>query len=314
MSVVDDGIAVIADAVSKSPSPSVVIEMTRQLGDILHSTIVVRHVRKTEPNAHVVWAIGEQYAQIFSTFGPELLGPHAIAPMPTLPAYPHDRDARVAWVRRSRALPGVRRAFGCGVHPWGWKRGSIVDAVLVNAGIGKLSVPRRPFLPILASDRMAADDFLLKHAIKSPYVALEYESYSLGTQAIAWFAEFVKLLRGIPVIALAAASAKPILGAIDGRGTPIRVTKSLIARSGCFVGVGSGLSVLAAATDQPTIECVEPSLSMPAIGYRPSVNAHGQSPRAVGRLVRARISGEPLPPSTPSGRLKLPPRLRPKGR
>lgn len=265
----------ISDAVARVGGPAVVIEMTRQLGDILHSTIVVRHVRASEPGVKVVWAISEKFVDTFSLFTPEQGGPHAVAALPQLPPYPGDGPFRVKWVHAARSLPGVRRALGCGVHPWGWKRGSIVDAILINAGIERLSVPRRPWLPLGAEDVAFAKKFIADHGLGRGFVALEYMSYSLKTKPISWYADLVRSCH-LPVVALAAGGEQLVPGAIDGRGTTFRQAKALIAASSCFVGSGSGLGVIAAShgCEQPVVELVGEALSMPGIGYRAAGDRH----------------------------------------
>lgn len=279
----------IARAVASAGTPAVVVEMHRQLGDILHSTLVVRHLRATCTDK-VVWAISERYIDTFSQFGQDQLGPHAIAALPELPAWPNDGPFRVAWVTRAKTLPGVR-AVGCGVHPWGWACGTIVDAVLSNAGVVEtLAVPRRPWLPLHHDDLTFADRFIRDAGLQRGYVALEYTSYSLKTNPISWYQELVRR-SPLPVVALASSQEELPAGAIDGRATSFRQAKKLIMRASCFVGCGSGLSVIAASNhcEQPVIELVTSSLSMPVLGYRPADrryrNLHGESPKQVAAAI-----------------------------
>lgn len=286
------GHEIIEGAVARCGAPVVVVEMTRQLGDILHSTVVVRQVRAAEPDVRVVWAISEQFAETFGTFSAaEHGGPHEIAAVPLLPAYPKDGPVRVAWVKQAAKLPGVRRAFGCGVHPWGWLRGSIVDAILINAGISRLSVQRRPWLPLSDADHAYAAGFVAEHHLEGGFVTLEYISYSLGTKPVQWYADLVRRCH-LPVVALAASGEPAVAGAVDGRGTTFRQAKALIARSSCFVGSGSGLGVVAASNDceQPVVELVGHALSMPGIGYRRPGDRHrncqDMSPTDVAAAVR----------------------------
>lgn len=280
------GVDAIAAAVRSDPRPSIVVEMTRQLGDILHSSVVVRQIRKSHPGAHVIWAIGSRYVETCRTLTPPLLGPHAIAGLPDLPDFPADGPYRVHWVREAAKLPGVRRAFGCGVHPWGWKRGSITDAVLINAGIERLTVDRRPWLPLTFADKEFARDF-----IPGPFVAMEYRSESIKPRPPAWFADLVAKIR-LPVVALAAPGSPKIRGAKDGTATTIRQAKALIQRSRCFIGVGSGLSVVAATRGiaVPIVELVTPELAIPAIGYAsgaPHTNMLHASTAAIAAQVNA---------------------------
>lgn len=265
------GHAAIAAAVDRCARPVIFIEMTRQFGDVLHSTLVVRHLRSTRPDVDVLWGIGNRYADDFSSFTPEHLGPHQIIALPELPEFPNDGPYRVAWVQEAAKLDGVERAFGCGVHPWGWKCGSIVTAVLDNAGIGELAVPRRPWMPIPAEDHEWGRRFVLDHDIAQRFIAFEYVSYSLGVSKEAWFAELARLLP-IRCVSLAGAKDPLVPGTIDGRGTTYRQAKELIRRSSCFVGSGSGLSVLASSNgcDAPMIELIDPPLSAVGCGYRPA--------------------------------------------
>lgn len=268
------GHEVIAEAVASLSPPVVIVEMHRQLGDVLHSTIVMRHIRAAHPTAKLVWAISEAYGQTFEHFTPAELGPHAFALLPKLPDWPADGQYRIRWVRQAQSLPGVIRSFGCGVHPWGWKRGSIVDAILENSGITSLAVPRRPWLPITPEDVAFADRFLAERGL-SRYVAMEYSSYSLQLPPPEWYAEFVSRVQ-VPVVAIAGQAFPTVPGSIDGRATTFRQAKALIARSSCFLGGCSGLSVIAAAhgCEQPVVEISSPDLSMVAIGYRRRNDRH----------------------------------------
>lgn len=287
------GHTAIAEAVTRVGTPAIVVEMHRQFGDVLHSTLVVRHLRVTSA-AKVVWAICERYVDAFRYFVVTQHGPHAVAALPELPKFPEDGPTRVAWVRRAQEIPGVQ-AIGCGVHPWGWRHGNIVDAVLNNAGIKALAVPRRPWLPLAHNDLVFADRLISSRALHAGFVALEYTSYSLATNNLAWYTDLIQRLR-FPVIALAGANEPLPEGAIDGRGTTFRQAKALIMRASCFVGCGSGLSIVAASNhcEQPVVELVTPALSMPEIGYRSADhhyrNMHGASASEVARAVQQLIS------------------------
>lgn len=200
-SIEDIGHRSIAESVARLEPPVVVIEMHRQFGDVLHSTLVVRHIRSSHPLVRVVWAISESYSEAFSNFGPDELGPHAIAKLPKLPDFPADAPYRIRWVEQARSIPGVIRSFGCGVHPWGWKSGTIVDAILENSGISRLAVPRRPVLPIDQEDRKFAQDFMAQHKI-SRFLAMEYSSYTLAAPSLEWFSEIASQI-GIPSVSIA---------------------------------------------------------------------------------------------------------------
>lgn len=286
----------IARAVAACRPPVVVVECLRQFGDVLHSTLLIRHFRTIHPDRSVVWAISERYVDAFAAFTMSEMGPHAVAALPHGPPFPEDAQPRIAWVRAAAALPGVERATGCGVHPWGWKSGSIVDAFLDNGGVGggALAVPRRPCLPIDISDFAWNDDLQRHHGLSSGYVALEHVSYSLGSCGPDWYADLVRQV-GLPVVALGAASDPPVPGAIDAHGCTFRQAKATIMRARAFVGCGSGLSVLAA-TDGcmcPVVELVDPHLSMAGIGYlargRPHSCMPGRSAAAVAAWITAAV-------------------------
>lgn len=294
------GLDAIRSAVARSDRPSIVIEMTRQLGDILHSTVVVRQFRVNHPTHHIVMAIGSCHASTFSTFTPDALGPHSFAQLPDLPAYPQDGPYRVHWVRETNKLQNVR-AFGCGVHPWGWPGGSITDAILLNAGLDRLTIERRPCLPLSLEDETFATSFIAKNGLGNGFIALEYHSVTIQPRPTQWFVELIRHIR-LPVVSLAHPDAQHVTGTVDGRSTTFRQAKALIARSQCFIGAGSGLSVVAASLGctQPIVELVTPNLSIPAIGYAsgaPYANMHTDSQIVVANKVNEfSTSGYVSPP------------------
>jgi len=269
------GCAAITEAVSRCRPPVIVVEMMRMFGDVLHSTIVVRHYRSARPDASIVWAISERYVSTFEPWvGP---GPHAIAALPDGVPYPADGPMRVAWVRCAAKLPSVERAIGCGVHPWGWKGGGdIVSAIFRNANISRLAVLRRPWCPWLPEDERWVDSFLQEHRL-THFAALEFESVSLASLTAG---DVSKLVSGvdIPVVALGAPGTALPDGVIDGRCT-FRQARTLIDRATCFIGIGSGLTQLSATTSTPVIEMSPRDLSLQNIGY-----VHGRVYRHVGSI------------------------------
>lgn len=295
----------IAAAVGSLPPPVIVVEQHRNFGDILHATIVIRQLRAVLSDRSVVFAVSEQFTDALRYFDVIALGPHQLAALPRLSPYPADGPYRVSWVVAARTLPGVERAIGVGVHPWGWRGGSIVDGVLANADVGPLVVPRRPCLPVSPDDVVSARALLVRWGIApSSYVALEYRSFSAEPLPVAWWAAFVREL-GIPVVAIAHGDAPQLVGAIDARGTSLREAKSLIADAACFVGCGSGLSVLAAAIGCETrvVENCPEEISMAAIGYRAPGDRHRlcrtRSPSELVRAVRE-IMGSSRGRATPA--------------
>jgi hypothetical protein len=277
-----DGHNAIMEAVGRCRPPVVVVEMLRNFGDVLHSTIVVRHIRKTE-SSRVVWAISSRYVEQFIHFLHDELGPHEIAGLPDLPAYPNDASGRISWVEEARNIRGVERAFGCGVHPWGWRSGSIVDAVLENAGVRSLAVERTPWLPLGEEERSWARVFLAERGI-SRFIAVEHEAESV-TGLTDDLLRMVSRRSKIPMLIIGAKSSRMVPGSVDARGISFLQAKSLICTSSLFLGCASGLSVTAASNGclVPVAEVAEPSLCMDAIGYlspgRSHIKVRGRSAR-----------------------------------
>lgn len=277
--------------------PIFVLEMLRMFGDICHSTIVLRHYRKTCPDAIIVWCISERYISEFETLKSLLPtdGPHVIVGLPHGPQYPYDGPLRVAWTKFAATLPGVAKVITPAVHPYGWKSGNLADAIFQNAGITKLAVPCRPVLPLDITDYIWADKFMGQHNLLGPYVTMEYISYSLKVHDLSWYAKLIPLIKH-PVVIFGGKN-EPIpqcANIIDARGCTYRQAKVLIIRSKCFVGCasGNGLLTVSEGCETGMVEIVEPHISFKALGFinthRPyNVTGFDRTPQEIASIVNS---------------------------
>ena len=272
-------------------APIFFVKLLRQFGDVCHSTIVVRHYRRTNPDAVVIWGISEKYVSEFEAFKSLPDGPHMIVGLPHGPIFPYDRELRVAWVRYAETL-GIR-VIKCAVHPWGERSGSIIDSILQNAGIRHLAVPRRPVIPVDISDYSWCDQYLAQNQLWGWYVTLEYLSYSLPVHDLNWYAELIKLIK-CPVVAFASKNEPMPAGAVDARGCTYRQAKTLIMRSKCFVGCASGNGLLAVSEgcETPMVEIVDRQNSYLPLKYLNANRVHSytgfsKSPAEVAAIINS---------------------------
>ena len=294
MSDLEEGQARIAQAIAQARAAYgrnvIFVEHLRNFGDCMHSTVVIRHYRKVIPDCTIVFGVSERYASEFDTLKNTPEGPHFVVGLPHGPQFPDDGPLRVAWTRYAATLPGVYKVVTPSVHPYGWACGTIVDAVLHNAGIKKLEVPRRPILPIDIADYAWADQFMRHYQLTGPYITMEYISYSLKPHSIDWYTDVVRQLR-VPVVALAGKGDPLVPGMIDARGCTYRQAKVLIMRSKCFVGCSSGNGLLAVSEgcETPMVEVAEPHMTHKAVGYlsqRPyEITGYNRTPADVASII-----------------------------
>jgi len=274
-------------------SSTIYVQHLKNFGDVLHSSMVVRHLRKAHPDKPIVWCISERYADQFEPFSNKLnvkiVGmPHEGSP-----------EDRARWARHAKTK--FSRVVTPSVCPFGWTiAGDIVDNVLHNAGIKKLLVPRRPFFPHTNKDNEWAGSFLKGNGIQNePFVALEYNSYTLSKPPhnSTWSTEkYNQMLAYIKykVVFLGGEADPALKRGVDGRGTTWRQAKAIIARAKLFVGCGSGLSVMACCEDINTrmIEFnVGPSLRAEEIySVRRSKAIKIANPKAAAKLINAEMA------------------------
>jgi len=160
---------------------------------------------------------------------------------------------------------------------WGWNvGGSIADNVFYNAGITKLNVQRKPFLPVGIQDYAWSDDILRAHKLVSrKYGVLEYNSYSLSgpphnaVNSIDWYNEMLSKVRH-PIIYTGGKNDPPLRYGIDLRGCAFRQAKVMIMRSKLMIGCGSGLTMVACSDGMnvPLVEInIGDTISMNGCGY-----------------------------------------------
>lgn len=274
----EEGHARIAGAITQAKNtwpgkPIIFIEHLRNFGDAMHSTIIIRHYRRVKPDSVVIFGVSERYASEFETLKSLADGPHLIIGLPHGPEFPNDGPVRVAWTRAAAQIPGVG-VVTPSVHPYGWKGGSLADAIFHNAGIKALSVPRRPVLPVDIADYVWADQFMAKYALTGPFVTMEYISYSLKVHELDWYASLVKNIR-CTVVGLSGPKEPPLPGAVMAHCT-YRQAKVLIMRSKCFVGCasGNGLLAISEGCETPMVEIVEPHISYKALDYLNTPRTH----------------------------------------
>jgi len=222
---------------------TIFIEGLRNFGDVLHSSMVVRHYKKKYPDHMILWGISERYYKQFDEYA-QLVGV-VVVPLPhTTP------EIRQQWKQHSSKFGLFKSLFPlCAVS--GYDRpGNIVDNVLYNAEITKLLVPKRPYFPHSIKDYSWHDNFIIKNGLKGKkYVVLEYNSYTLSKPPhnITWgIDKYNTLVENInfPVIWTASKDDPELIGGVDARGITWRQAKVMIERSKCVVGCGSGISVL----------------------------------------------------------------------
>ena len=256
MSNIEDGIKRINKAVSHykeySNDKIIFIEGLRNFGDTLHSSLVVRHYRKIYPNHLILWGISERYYKEFDNYA-QLIGV-VVFPLP----HNVDPDDRRKWKKHCDNLKLFKSIFPlCAVTGWNIG-GNIVDNVLHNAGIKKLSVPRKPFFPHGIEDYQWCDNFIINNNLKGKkFIALEYNSYTLSQPPHnnLWSVDkYNNLLKNIqfPVINIGSERDRELNCGIDARGCTWKQAKVLIERSACMIGCGSGLSVLASCDGMKT--------------------------------------------------------------
>lgn len=275
------------------PNKIILIEGLRNFGDTLHSSMVVRHYRSQYPNHLILWGISDKYWKEFNEYA-QSVGV-VVFPLPHS-AEPSDRQY---WKSQSSNLGLFKSIFPlCAVsgynHP-----GNIVDNVLINAGIKKLRVNRKPFFPHGIEDYRWCDKFIINNGLKGKkFIVLEYNSYTLSKppHECTWSIEkYNKLLKMInyPVVWTGSSGDPELNGGIDARGCKWRQAKVLIERAACMIGCGSGLSVLSACDGMNTkvFEInIGPSLSLKNIYKHNSVSLKTENPSLIAKAVNKHIS------------------------
>lgn len=273
------GLERVKESLKKYDNP-IYVQSTQMFGDALHGSMVAKHYRSMYPNRPLIWAISEKYGDAFKYYN----HPTEILHLPHLSNenLEENFETRRSWAREAAKSAEVIK---CCVGPFGWNcAGSIVDAVLYNAGIKKLAVARKPMMPLGSEDEEWAENFIDKHDLNK-FVVLEYNSYTFSKPPhnSTWSpSNYNRLLAQMKyrTVWTGAADDPPLNRGIDARGISWRQAAALIKRARLFVGCASGLTMVAVTKgiDTPILEVNIPDeVSMRYCGYKDS------------RVIRAKI-------------------------
>ena len=161
-----------------------------------------------------------------------------------------------------------------------WSHPNLADQYFANAGIKnlKLNGGRKLVVAITEEDKQFAQNFIKKHKLNPKMTCgIEYCSYSAGPK---WkyphFIQFAAQLKkyGINCVSIAGTRETAINGTISALGITWRQTVALLDQFKCFVGVGSGITMLAAAANNPPLIFeigIPNSVSMKGCQYAPSI-------------------------------------------
>jgi ADP-heptose:LPS heptosyltransferase len=269
-----------------STGPKIIAKVSRNLGDSLHFTPIARHYRCKYPECSIAFLTEARYVEVhrynkdYSTF-----------------ILPNDLDPqmRIKLGKYIMSLP-VDIKLCPAIFPFGevwdshkWRVPVIAHQYFHNAGI-KLSEmlgDKKLHAPITPDDVAFAESFMKN----KKYVAFEYVSYSHTPY---WqtrqFSELQNLICGKYTCISFASPKEPLVPKTkDGRGMPWRRTIAILSRCKFFVGIGSGITMLAAcAKPQPTIieVGVSDAISMSGCGYADSKLCSGKTkPADVARII-----------------------------
>jgi ADP-heptose:LPS heptosyltransferase len=258
-------------------SPKILVKQIRNLGDTLHLTPVIHHYRLKFPGAAIAFVVGQWYHNVHE-HNPHInglfLADHNATPQQRLALWPMIQNAKGIDIKV------VASIFPFGeVHPRNrWCHANIADQYFHNAGITdrKPMGGRQLIVKISKADMAYADKIIEDHKVDK-MVVFEYVSYS---KTPAWRANKFKKLahklshNGITCVTIASSSEGVVEGTVGCTGITWRQSIALLRRSVAMVGVGSGITMLAAAADpQPRIIELDiaDSVSMRGCGYAPSI-------------------------------------------
>jgi len=259
-------------------TPKILVKQIRNLGDTLHLTPVIHHYRLKFPSAVIAFVVGQWYHNIHE-HNPHInglfLADHNANPQQRLKLWPAVMNAR-----------GIDIKIIASIFPFGevhqqnrWCHNNIADQYLHNSGIIDLKPlgGRKLIARITNEDKAFAESICEKHNSRQ-LVVLEYVSYS--KEPVWKFGMFRQLAenlkrKGIRCVSIAAEHEPLVPGTIDCRGITWRQTAAILGISKAIVGVGSGITMIAAAAEpQPRIiELGIPhSVSMKGCGYAPGIS------------------------------------------
>ena len=236
-------------------------EQNRNLGDTLHLTPIIRHYRNLHPDAAMAFIIAKPY-QNAHEFNPHI---DRLFLVPKL-----DPNPRINLRRQIISFNEIDYVIAPSIFPYGavwkklnWSHPNIADQYFANAGITEkknhryiLNGGRKLLVNILPEDQKWADTFLKTRKLNPDKVCLmEFNSYSAPPK---WkkhnqFKKFVVQMRknGFNCISICGKNETPVQGSINAAGITWRQTVALANQVKYFIGVGSGLTMLAAAAENP---------------------------------------------------------------
>jgi len=272
-------------------SPKILVKQIRNLGDTLHLTPIIHHYRLKFPNAAIAFVVGQWYHNVHE-HNPHInglfLADHNATPQQRLALWPLVHNAK-----------GIDIKVIASIFPFGevhsrnkWCHETIADQYLYNGGIPdcRPAGGRKLIVKVTDHDRKFASGVLGRKGVEK-LVVFEFVSYS---KPPVWnknkFALLARELKkhNIACATIAAAQEPLINGTIDLRGITWRQTVATLSQSIAMVGVGSGLTMLAAAaTPQPRIIelGIANSVSMKGCGYAPSISIQSPTVEKVKRHI-----------------------------
>tara|TARA_R100001244_G_scaffold25113_4_gene25593 strand:- start:55540 stop:56472 length:933 start_codon:yes stop_codon:yes gene_type:complete len=264
---------------------TLLFEQNRNLGDTLHLTPIIRHYRLENPDAAIVFLVGRPYSGAHE-FNPDI---DKIFCVPVLK--PKDR---VALRKHIISFKDVTKVIAPSIFPYAdiwkelsWSYADIASQYFANAEIEGIEPKggRNLIVKITDADRKWAKGFMKRHNLKrKTSCVLEYNSYS--AQPVWRAPKFTKFVQhakkhGIKCISIAGKKEKAIPGTIDATGISWRQSVALFNEVGSFIGVGSGLTMLAASADNsPNILeiAVDDPVNMNGCGYATSIKILNPDP------------------------------------
>jgi ADP-heptose:LPS heptosyltransferase len=274
-------------------TPKFLFEQNRNLGDTLHLIPIIRHYRLLNPDAIMVMLVAQTYANAWA-YNEDV---NSVITIPSL-----NPQLRIKLRRRLLNHQKNINIIAPSIFPYGevwkelkWSHANIADQYLDNAGIKDLTPKggRRLIIGLDDSDKKWAAGFASTHGLnRKNSVGFEYHSYSHQPPwKMKEFKQLANMLKkqGFKCVSIAGPKEPLISGTINGKGINWRRTAALMNHLGVFCGVGSGLTMVAAAAEhQPQIIelAVSNSITMKSCGYANSWRLTGKNPAEAAALVR----------------------------
>lgn len=274
---------------------TILIEQNRNLGDTLHLTPVIRHFRIKYPDAAIAFMVGRPYS------GAHEFNPHVDKIFCTPVMKP---PGRIALRKHLLTFKDITYIIAPSIFPYAevwkelqWSYSDIATQYFANSGIGIQPEGGRKLVSQITDKEVAwARQFMKNNHLRgNKTCVIEYNTYS--NQPV-WrapeFKIFVKAMAAnkIKCISIAGKKEKAIAGSIDATGITWRQTVALMNVVGAMVGVGSGVTMLAAAADNvpQIIElAIDDPVNMKGCGYADSIKLLHPKPKEVAAYIRQKV-------------------------